>query len=70
MMNQYMDIPVNIRHRIDGIQGDEYAGFYVTEVTFKCDVDLNTQLWDLARNIQGQLNDIIAQDHHLLFATV
>ena len=70
MKEQYMDIPVNIRHRLDGIDGDEYAGFYVTEVTFKCDVLLETKLWDLARNIQDQLKNIIAQDQHLLFAKV
>jgi len=70
MKDQWMDIPVNIRHRIDGIDGYEYAAFYVTEVTFKCDVMLATDLWDLARNIQQQLNTIIAQKQHLLFAKV
>ena len=35
-----MDIPVNIRQRLDDVNGDEYCGFYVTEVTFKCDVTL------------------------------
>ena len=50
--SQYIDIPVNIRHRIDGLNGYEYAGFYVTEVTLKCDVTEETKLWDLARNIQ------------------
>merc|ERR1712223_1581921 len=49
---------------------DDYDGFYVTEVTFKCDVLLETKLWDLARNIQDQLKNIIAQDQHLLFAKV
>ena len=53
MRDQYMDIPVNIRHRLDGIGGDEYCGFYVSEVTFRCDVLPETGLWDLARNIQG-----------------
>ena len=47
-----------------------YCGFYVTEVTFKCDVLLETTLWDLARNIQAQLKTIIAQDQHMLFAKV
>jgi len=70
MKDQYMDIPVNIRHRLDNIGGDEYCGFYVSEVTFKCDVMLETRLWDLARNIQSQLKTIIAQDQHLLFAKV
>ena len=94
--NQYIDIPVNIRHRIDGLNGYEYAGFYVTEVTLKCDVTEDTKLWDLARNIQvqskfytfmyyhqqnntfdwklylcqDQLNGMIKQDQHLLFAEV
>ena len=40
MKEQYMDIPVNIRHRLENVNGDEYCGFYVTEVTFKCDVML------------------------------
>ena len=70
MKEQYMDIPVNIRQRLDDVNGDEYCGFYVTEVTFKCDVTLETKLWDLARNIQGQLKTIIGQDQHLLFAKV
>jgi len=70
MKEQYMDIPVNIRHRLGNVNGDEYCGFYVTEVTFKCDVLLETTLWDLARNIQAQLKTIIAQDQHLLFAKV
>ena len=42
----------------------------LTEVTFKCDVKLETKLWDLARNIQAQLKTIIEQDQHLLFAEV
>ena len=50
--NQYIDIPVNIRHRIDGLNGYEYTGFYVTEVTLKCDVTEDTKLWDLANSIQ------------------
>ena len=70
MKEQYMDIPVNIRQRLDDVNGDEYCGFYVTEVTFKCDVTLETKLWDLARNIQSQLKTIIGQDQHLLFAKV
>ena len=70
MKEQYMDIPVNIRQRLDDVNGDEYCGFYVTEVTFKCDVTLETKLWELARNIQGQLKTIIGQDQHLLFAKV
>jgi len=68
MKDQYMDIPVNIRHRLDNVKGDEYCGFYVTEVTFNCDVMLETRLWDLARNIQGQLKVMMDQDQHLLFA--
>merc|ERR1712223_243533 len=70
MKEQYMDIPVNIRQRLDDVNEDEYCGFYVTEVTFKCDVTLETKLWDLARNIQGQLKTIIAEDQHLLFSKV
>ena len=70
MKEQYMDIPVNIRQRLDDVNGDEYCGFYVTEVTFKCDVTLETKLRDLARNIQSQLKTIIGQDQHLLFAKV
>jgi len=68
MKDQYMDIPVNIRHRIEGIDGYEYAAFYVTKVTLKCDVMLDTELWDLARNIQQQMETILAQKQHLHFA--
>ena len=52
MKNQYIDIPVNIRRRIDGLKGYEYAAFYVTLVTFKCDVTEDTKLWDLAHILQ------------------
>ena len=50
--NQYIDIPVNIRNRIDGLNGSEYAAFYVTLVTFTCDVTEDTKLWDLAHTLQ------------------
>ena len=67
MVDQHMDIPVNIRART-GMNGDEYAAFYVTEVGLKCDVLPKTGVWDVARDIQGQLKGAIERDEHLLFA--
>jgi len=69
MRDQWMDIPVNIRQRVEGGMED-CAAFYVTEVTFKCDVTPQTKIWELARNIQDQLKAIIGRDEHLLFAKV
>ena len=65
-----MDIPVNIRHRLDSINADKYCGYYISEVTFKCDVLLETRLWDLAKYIQSQLKTMIAQDQHWLFPNI
>ena len=67
MVDQHMDIPVNIRART-GMNGDEYAAFYVTEVGLKCDVLPKTGVWDVARDIQAQLKGAIERDEHLLFA--
>lgn len=68
MEGQYIDIPVNIRRRLDPPIGDNYCGFYITEVTTKCDVTLDTSVWELARNIKVQLGDMMGEDQHLLFS--
>ena len=59
------DIPVNVRQHLDPPIGDQYCGFYITEVqtnseyktdearqtqvTTKAELAESTRLWDLAR---------------------
>ena len=59
------DIPVNVRQHLDPPIGDQYCGFYITEVqtnseyktdearqiqvTTKAELGESTRLWDLAR---------------------
>ena len=59
------DIPVNVRQHLDPPIGDQYCGFYITEVqtnseyktdetkqiqvTTKVELGESTRLWDLAR---------------------
>ena len=62
MKDEYIDIPVNVRRRLDPPIGDNYCGFYITEVTTRCDVDKDTTVWALAKEVGRQLNDMIAQD--------
>ena len=68
MKDEYIDIPVNVRRRLDPPIGDNYCGFYITEVTTRCDVDKDTTVWALAKVVGKQLNDMIAQDQHRIFA--
>ena len=53
--SQPVDIPVNIRIRVDPAIGDTYAGFYITEITSWVEVDKDTKLCDLARKIHAQV---------------
>merc|ERR1712004_285850 len=50
MKNQYLDTPANFRQNMN-----EYCGNYIGDITLKCDVDLETKLWDLAQYIQGHM---------------
>ena len=66
-----MDLPVNIKNRVEGRSDmDGYCGFYVTCITVRCDVGLETTLWGLAREVGRQVREAMGEKHHLLFGRV
>jgi len=69
IQNHYTDIPVNIRQRVDPPLGS-LVGFYVTEIFVKTDVGLETNLWDLARQISADFRQQQEEKQHLLYHQV
>jgi len=62
MKDQYIDLPVNMRSRLQPTFND-YCGFYITEATTKFSVDNNSTLWTLAQHIQKKMGDDFAAKH-------
>ena len=52
LKNQYIDMAVNIRNRIDTDLLDNYVGLYITEVSPVQDITLDSSLWGLARKVR------------------
>lgn len=67
--NHFTDIPVNIRQRVEPPLGPR-VGFYVTELFVKTEVDLETNLWDLARQFGDDFKKQQEEKRHLLFMQV
>ena len=62
-----VDIPVNIRERVEPPMVSEYAGFYITEITTKTDLNPTTTLWSLARELADQLKVRMMTKEHMHF---
>ena len=67
-LDQLVDIPVNMRNRLDQPLGNTHCGFLITEVTSKASVTTNTKLWALARELGGQVREMLEDDQHFLFS--
>jgi len=68
MKDQVIDIPVNIRRQLEPPIGDQYGGLYITELTTKLSVHLDTHLWNLARDIGQQMKDMMKENQHIVFS--
>jgi len=69
MKDQYIDLPVNMRSRLEPSFPD-YCGLYITENTTKVSVDQSSTLWSLAASIQKKMGEDFAAKRHLLFSQV
>lgn len=67
-VDQLVDIPVNMRNRLDQPLGNTHCGFLITEVTTKASVTTNTKLWTLARELGGQVREMLEENQHFLFS--
>jgi len=68
LRGQLIDVPVNMRHRLDPAMANRHAGFLITEITTKCDVLADTGLWVLARDISRQCGAMLEQRQHFVFS--
>jgi len=68
LRDQLIDVPVNMRHRLDPAMANRHAAFLITEITTKCDVTLDTRLWELARTIAQQTKSMIDRQEHFIFS--
>ena len=64
-VDQLVDIPVNMRNRLDQPLGNTNCGFLITEVTTKASVTPSTKLWALARELGVQVREMLEKDQHL-----
>ena len=67
-VDQLVDIPVNMRNRLDPPLGNTNCGFLITELTTKISVTPSTKLWDLARQLGLQVREMLEEDQHFLFS--
>ena len=66
--DQLVDIPVNMRNRLEQPLGNSHCGFLITEVTSKASVSPDTKLWALARELGDQVKEMLEEDQHLIFS--
>ena len=67
-VDQLVDIPVNMRNRLDQPLGNTNCGFLITEVTSKASVTPSTKLWALARELGVQVREMLENDQHFIFS--
>ena len=67
MKDQFIDMPVNLRSRVEPKIGDSYVGLYISELAPKITITLESSLWGLSRQVVKQLAEMIEQNQHLLY---
>jgi len=65
---QLIDVPVNMRHRVDPSMAGKHAGFIITEITTSADVKLETKLWALAKELGQQVKTMLDNQAHFIFS--
>lgn len=68
LQGNLIDYPVNIRPRVSPSLGDSYCGLYITEVTTRADVNPDTTLWGLAKEMGDQVKSRIADQEHIVYS--
>ena len=64
---QLIDVPVNMRHRLQPEMRNKHCGFLITELTSAATVTSKTKLWELARQLGQLARQMMEQEQHLKF---